>query len=77
MLDRRKIQAGLAHGSKSEVARRAGVKLTAVSNWFTGSYNSERIANAAVEVYAEDVAKRNAQQAKFEAAAQADSNKTV
>ena len=74
MLDRKKIQNGLLHGSKAEIARRAGVKMPVVSNWFADKFNSERIANAAVEVYAEDVAKKNALEAKFK---EAEKGKTV
>lgn len=77
MLDRKKIQTGLLRGSKGEIARRAGVKLSVVSNWFASRFNSERIANAAVAVYAEDVVKRQAQLAQFEAAAQMDTYKAA
>lgn len=68
MLNRKKIQTGLLFGSKAEIARRAGVKMPVLSNWFADKFNSERIANAALEVYAEDVAKKKALQAKMKAA---------
>ena len=77
MIDRKKIQTSLLRGSKNEIARRAGVKLSVVSNWFASRFNSERIAEAAVAVYAEDVAKRKALQTQFDAATKADNGETL
>lgn len=67
MIDRQKIKAALPYGKLSEIARRAGVGPSTVGAWFNGTNSSERVEEAAVEVYAECVAAQNARLAKYAA----------
>lgn len=68
MIDRQEIKDALPYGGLSKIARRTGVKPAAVTKWFSGRINSERIQNAAIELYAETVAAHKAVAAKLEAA---------
>ena len=68
MLDRQEIKAGLTFGSQRKIARLSGLTEASVSQWFSGRINSERIAKAALTVYAQCVAARNEWQARLEIA---------
>ena len=68
MVDREEIKQALVYGKQAEIAKRAGVNESSVSSWFKGQINSERIEDAAIEVYAECVAIRKARQEKLESA---------
>lgn len=72
MLNRKQLRKELAYGSGTELAKRTGRSVRAVSDWFTNRRNSDAIEAAALQLLAEQVKakqEKSAQlQAKFEAA---------
>ncbi len=53
MIDRMQLRLLIPHGYVNKIAGRAGVSQQAVSYYWKGKLNSERIENAALEIAAE------------------------
>lgn len=53
MINRKELRSKLPHGYCNVVAKRANVSAQAVSNYFAGKRNSEKIENVVLEILAD------------------------